>query len=192
MSNYSIKPIETSYRGYRFRSRTEARWAIWFDELNIKWDYEIEGFELPDGKRYLPDFWLPEMDVFVEIKPSSPLSFNDFMKLIQFGELKNLIIIFGVPCDFLKGENRMILMQKDNSFSLEQLNDLLAIGESEENAVEEILGHIEDFGAIRFSICPLRNEWTIIKRQIDPRDFSALSDAFKKARSARFEFGERK
>ena len=27
----SIKPIETNYKGYRFRSRLEARWAVFFD-----------------------------------------------------------------------------------------------------------------------------------------------------------------
>jgi len=26
-----IKAIETQYRGYRFRSRLEARWAVFFD-----------------------------------------------------------------------------------------------------------------------------------------------------------------
>jgi hypothetical protein len=51
-----IKPIETQYKGYRFRSRLEARWAVFFDEAGIKWEYEPEGFELPSGKRYLPDF----------------------------------------------------------------------------------------------------------------------------------------
>lgn len=50
-----IKAIETSYRGYRFRSRLEARWAIVLDALGIGWQYEPEGFETSAG-RYLPDF----------------------------------------------------------------------------------------------------------------------------------------
>lgn len=66
-----IKPIETSYAGYRFRSRTEARWAVFFDALGMKWEYEKEGFELPSG-RYLPDFWLPELETWVEIKGKEP------------------------------------------------------------------------------------------------------------------------
>lgn len=52
----TIKAIETRYRGYRFRSRLEARWAVFFDALGIEWQYEPEGFELADGTRYLPDF----------------------------------------------------------------------------------------------------------------------------------------
>ena len=54
-----IKAIETEYNGYRFRSRLEARWAVFFDELGIKYQYEPEGFDL-DGTLYLPDFYLPE------------------------------------------------------------------------------------------------------------------------------------
>ncbi len=52
----AIKPIETIYNGYRFRSRLEARWAVFLDSLGVKYEYEPEGFELPDGTRYLPDF----------------------------------------------------------------------------------------------------------------------------------------
>ena len=51
-----IKPIETVYNGYRFRSRLEARWAVFFDALGVEYEYEPEGFVLPSGKRYLPDF----------------------------------------------------------------------------------------------------------------------------------------
>lgn len=67
-----MKAIETHYKGYRFRSRLEARWAVFFDQLGIDWQYEPEGFEFNDGSRYLPDFYLPDMDLWVEIKGRSP------------------------------------------------------------------------------------------------------------------------
>lgn len=54
-----IKAIETRYAGCRFRSRLEARWAVFFDHLKIEWRYEPQGFQLPSGS-YLPDFHLPE------------------------------------------------------------------------------------------------------------------------------------
>lgn len=63
-----IKPIETIYNGYRFRSRLEARWAVFFDSAHIKYQYEWEGFDL-HGEYYLPDFYLPDFDIYVEIKP---------------------------------------------------------------------------------------------------------------------------
>ena len=60
MSNkVPIKAIETVYNGYRFRSRLEARWAMFFDVLEIVWEYEKEGYDLASAGRYLPDFWLP-------------------------------------------------------------------------------------------------------------------------------------
>ena len=51
-----IKAIETIYDGYKFRSRLEARWAVFFKSLEIKYEYEPEGFMLPSGAKYLPDF----------------------------------------------------------------------------------------------------------------------------------------
>lgn len=60
MTKPVIRAIETRYGGCRFRSRTEARWAVFFDALGIAWEYEREGYELPSG-RYLPDFWLPQI-----------------------------------------------------------------------------------------------------------------------------------
>lgn len=63
----NVRAIETVYKGYRFRSRLEARWAVFFDECGLDWQYEVEGFELPSG-RYLPDFYLPKHG-YVEIKP---------------------------------------------------------------------------------------------------------------------------
>lgn len=71
----TIKAIETHYNGYRFRSRLEARWAVFFDAMNIKYQYELEGFEVTysDGYesttfRYLPDFYLPQSETWVEVK----------------------------------------------------------------------------------------------------------------------------
>ena len=50
-----INAILTKYNGYTFRSRQEARWAVFFDYLGVEYEYEKEGFDLPCGY-YLPDF----------------------------------------------------------------------------------------------------------------------------------------
>jgi hypothetical protein len=78
----SIQPIETVYKGYRFRSRLEARWAVFFDTLGIAWEYEKEGFQLSDGEWYLPDFWLPSFcgGIWAEIKPQG----GQFRHIEQF------------------------------------------------------------------------------------------------------------
>ena len=67
--NYYAKPIETVYNGYRFRCRLEARWATFFDAVGLPYSYEPEGFVLDDNTKYLPDFWLPSLKMWVEIKP---------------------------------------------------------------------------------------------------------------------------
>ena len=67
-----MKPIQTRYAGCHFRSRLEARWAVFFDKLGIRWEYEPQGFELPSGRRYLPDFWLPDSHAWFEVKGPKP------------------------------------------------------------------------------------------------------------------------
>lgn len=66
-----MKPIETRYDGHLFRSRREARQAVFFNELGIEYQYEPEGYDL-EGTRYLPDFYLPRQDCFVEVKGQEP------------------------------------------------------------------------------------------------------------------------
>lgn len=65
-----IKAIETQYKGYRFRSRLEARWAVFFDAMGIEWQYEPEGYDLGVLGWYLPDFFLPASNIWIEVKPS--------------------------------------------------------------------------------------------------------------------------
>ncbi len=67
---HEVKPIETAYDGCLFRSRLEARWAVFFNYLRIKYEYELEGYESGEIGRYLPDFFLPRFEggLWVEIK----------------------------------------------------------------------------------------------------------------------------
>lgn len=76
-----IKPIETIYNGYRFRSRLEARYAVLFDECGIKYMYESEGFELSDKTFYLPDFYLPASKTYFEVK--GIMTESDYHKVVQ-------------------------------------------------------------------------------------------------------------
>lgn len=65
----AITILPTEYRGITFRSRTEARWAVLFEHMGLVWDYEPEGHGL-EGRGYLPDFYLPELDMWFEVKPA--------------------------------------------------------------------------------------------------------------------------
>lgn len=98
-SQYKPRPIETIYNGYRFRSRLEARWAVFFDALDIPYEYEKEGYELGNNVRYLPDFYMSTWDKFVEIKPRKKLEPDELRKvglLVQRSD-KPVILIIGEP-----------------------------------------------------------------------------------------------
>jgi len=95
-----IKAIETIYNGYKFRSRLEARWAVFFDNFGIKYEYEPEGFE-GDGWRYLPDFYLPQHFCFAEIK-SERFTSAEIKKCLDFaldGD-KSVVVFIGYPDQF--------------------------------------------------------------------------------------------
>jgi hypothetical protein len=87
----TIQAIETHYAGCRFRSRLEAKWAVFFDHLGIEWEYEPQGYicsarltrETRDDEpiNYLPDFWLPGRGVFAEVKGS--LSVEECVRLLN-------------------------------------------------------------------------------------------------------------
>lgn len=97
------RAIETRYRGRRFRSRLEARYAVLFDHLGIKWDYEPEGFELKGGFRYLPDFFLPlpggdgKSGYWVEIKPTDPTPDEVYKALALAAETGHIVHVFVGP-----------------------------------------------------------------------------------------------
>jgi hypothetical protein len=97
-----MKAISTIYKGGRFRSRLEARWAIFFDSIDIGWEYETEGFEL-DKTKYLTDFKLlafgaNEVDLFVEIKPRRP-NYEEIKKCyeVSVGTNSDVLLICGTP-----------------------------------------------------------------------------------------------
>lgn len=106
MEEKTIAPIQTYYNGYHFRSRLEARWAVFFDKANIKYEYEPEGFEtdtdhlyLSKNEKYLPDFYLPEYEFYVEVKPYRSGATDELYKAISImGYLrKTLLLLRDVP-----------------------------------------------------------------------------------------------
>lgn len=94
----TIKAIETTYKGVTFRSRLEARWAVFFDALEIEWEYEKEGFALDDGTNYLPDFWLPQVRKWAEVK-GQDFTPEEVRKceLLSAGTGHNCLMLNGAP-----------------------------------------------------------------------------------------------
>ena len=96
-----IPSIQTTHNGITYRSKLEACWAVFFDEMSIRYDYEPDAYSLPCGN-YTPDFWLPDLDlqagIWVEIKGQTPTSTEE-RKCIQLADCfdRIVVLIVGPP-----------------------------------------------------------------------------------------------
>lgn len=176
-----MKPIETKYKGYRFRSRTEARWGVFFDSLGITWEYEPEGFEFDDGTRYLPDFLLKgviyeaeygdkkRLDIYVEVKPAQS-SEEDWAKAKILSNHELVLLLAGTP----KKGRVDTLCGPDNC-----LGWYGWYATNSPPAIEKAFAFVSFFA---------KNEISI-HSTVDRRSYT-VDAAVEAARSARFEFGE--
>ncbi len=98
MGFMKMKAIQTKYNGYHFRSRLEARWAVYFDSLGVEWEYEKEGYHFEDGTNYLCDFWFPGLGMWGEVK-GKELNDEEIKKaenLVKYSH-KPILLLIGVP-----------------------------------------------------------------------------------------------
>ena len=174
----NIRAIETFYNGYRFRSRLEARWAIFFSAVGLEYEYEIEGYNMGQTN-YLPDFYIPSLDRWFEIK-GHLLNVEEMKKCEEFcfrtdNENIKFSILIGAPAlARLETEEMSILGIQE--FTWEWPCELYP-----ENVRILAKGLAKEEYYSRF----LTGIW-----KIPNVDDSVLIEAVKKARSARFEFGE--
>ncbi len=96
------------YKGIFMRSSWEILFAKCLDRNNIKWLYEPKTFKLDIGY-YRPDFYLPEIDNYLEIKGF--LDKRSKYKIKEFKK-KHLLIVLGVNDkkgnNFIKSVNKFI------------------------------------------------------------------------------------
>lgn len=65
--------LVTHYAGRRFRSLIEARYAVFFDLIGVGWKYEPKTFYSRTlYLAYKPDFLLPKLCYWIEIKGQPP------------------------------------------------------------------------------------------------------------------------
>lgn len=167
-------PIQTRYKGYRFRSRLEARWAVFFDALGVRWEYEHQGYVLPSGP-YLPDFWLPDWGVFGEVKPT-PDAF-DWTQAEELAEVagRDVVALVGTP-------------------EIDLYEVALAAFDAEENGVVSRVPASREW--IDFAMSAHKNRlWYFFGGPSRPPQGSAtdselIERAVAAARGARFEHGE--
>lgn len=93
-----IKALPTTYNGVQFKSRTEARWAAYFDLMDVEWRYEDEAYLLPSGG-YLPDFYLPLHDCYAEVKGDDGFDLVAMRKVYELSNLtkRKVLLLDGPP-----------------------------------------------------------------------------------------------
>lgn len=91
--DYTIKAIETKFKDFVFRSRLEAKWAVMFELLGWRWDYEPIDFN-----GWIPDFAIYGTRTFyVEVKPVVNFP-NDVAAKMHKSGCTDPMIILGQNC----------------------------------------------------------------------------------------------
>lgn len=93
-----LHAIPTPYNGYIFRSRVESRWALWLDSLGIRYEYEKEGYDLGPAGWYIPDFWLPDYHIWLEIKGATPTANERYRARFLARDSRQSVYIFSGDC----------------------------------------------------------------------------------------------
>lgn len=163
-----MKSIDTEYKGYKFRSRLEARWAIFFDFLGLEWEYEPEGYQFDDGTKYLPDFYLPELEYWAEVKAKKFNNEEEYKAI-------NLVIETGKPLIKLIGT------PSPKTYELITLNEKNWITKD-----EIVLSNYHNYPKKenRFFSFPSDEDW-------NSGMFDDTVQAIYKSRGARFEFSDK-
>ena len=104
---YDIKPKTTNYGEILYRSRIEAKWAVFFDSLGVEYEYEPYYEEVGTDHvtyNYLPDFYLPNQEIFLEIKPGIPVELEKRKAAFWCKDIQDIIILFNInpPTDKLE------------------------------------------------------------------------------------------
>lgn len=184
-----FRPIETEYGGHRFRSRLEARYAVAFDHMRLTWRYEVEGFELPGGGRYLPDFFIVEWDAYVEIKPEVDLvSETDLRKAYELsvGTGKPVYLIAG-PLD---DPAVIVQLPVGGDEVLELAGEFIACAHCGAGCLRLLMASGIGYSVRRLATAPSDYPKCAHEDFLSLRE-SHIGAALRAAQHARFEFGER-
>lgn len=112
-----LKAIPTEYQGILFRSRFEADVAYFINRVGYDYGYERRSFLLDNGIHYLPDFYIPDLNLWIE--PRGYKSRKGKLQIDGFKEfLMNQFIDDNIHEDFIVlGKNSLffeLFMNSDN------------------------------------------------------------------------------
>lgn len=91
---YNNNKLETKYNDVIYSCRIHARWAIFFDLLNWKFDYKPQNFRFKDGTKYTPDFYLIKHNSFVQVRNVEYLNETDVISNLKIAkEFKKPVLL---------------------------------------------------------------------------------------------------
>lgn len=180
-----MQAIQTTYQGYRFRSRLEARWAVFLETLGAAWSYESEGFDL--GTWYLPDFWVKDWNVWIEIKGATPGAEDmEKCRLLARASGRNVLLLSGEPWT-RNDKNDYDIMLFESDASDRDGTSGWAFGEGR-RCSDEIWLCSEEYGSFTLkAVLHDRDDGYPLTGSYAASIVAALTDA----RGARFEHGEK-
>lgn len=93
--------LPTVYKGHNMRSRLEARWAVFFDCIGLEYQYEPQHYRVEwrgEEANYLPDFYLPTLEAYVEVKGGGFTSV-DVVKVFGLSKLMRapVLLLTSIP-----------------------------------------------------------------------------------------------
>lgn len=175
-----IAAISTHYAGRKFRSRVEARWAVFFDAMGIRYEYEFDGFALPGAGAYLPDFMIPSWDLFIEIKGVDPTE-DERLKCAKLAEAAECVVLMAIGAP----EERFQILRFDQTGDDQ---DVLWVIVRDRNPAAGFW-LVPDDGREAERLGPER---VLPIRAYGPLFSGGTEEAYALALSARFERGDRK
>lgn len=101
----------TVYRGVKYRSKWEVYVAKLLLYSDIRSLYEPRRFFLTASLSYLPDFYLPEQQVYLEVK--GVLSYKDKLLLDIFSENEKVIYLGKTQLGHVHGKPASALSRLD-------------------------------------------------------------------------------
>jgi hypothetical protein len=96
------EPLAIAYNGYRFKNILEARWAVFFDQLGIAYQYEPQEYIFEETP-YTPTFYLPQHDYVIDIFEEKPTQ-EDWEKAFLFALYEGKTIYMFAGDVWLPGE----------------------------------------------------------------------------------------
>lgn len=126
-SGYRRGGIPTLYNGVEYKSKIESQIALFLDGVEIKHQYEPQSFLLASGRHFCPDFFCPEIKLWVEVKTRpNPYVLDDLRDLVQTTQQEALlftaeeqIIVPSPDSNYIEGVASLMYCGKCDSVSIQ-------------------------------------------------------------------------